>query len=97
MRVPRSNPKERSRVNAVNTRLSDGDGRKSMMVNPAACPHLVRDLEGVRVLEGGSGEIDKRSDPNLTHLSDGLGYYIAEVFPIDAADRVSAFEMDDLF
>jgi hypothetical protein len=41
------------------------------MVDPAAAPHVVRDLEGVRTLKGGSGEIDKKADPKLTHISDG--------------------------
>jgi hypothetical protein len=42
----------------------------------------VKDLEGVRLLKGGSGEIDKAADPDLTHISDGPGYYIAKEFPI---------------
>lgn len=97
MRVPRGNPKERTRVNAMNTRLLDGEGNIHMMVNSFTAPNIHRDLEGVRVLEGGSGEIDKRNDPKLSHASDALGYYIAEEFPIDKGDRVSSFEMDDLF
>jgi hypothetical protein len=43
---------------------------------------VVRDLEGVRTLEGGSGEIDKKVDPRLTHISDALGYYVDYRFPI---------------
>jgi hypothetical protein len=41
----------------------------------------VRDLEGVRLLVGGSGELDKRADPKLSHISDALGYYIQQQFP----------------
>ncbi len=74
--VKDSNPPERSRVNAVNTRTKSGDGTIRLYVDPAAAPHVVRDLEGVRTLEGGSGEIDKKIDPKLTHISDALGYYI---------------------
>lgn len=81
-RVPRANPTERSRINAVNTRLRSGDGTIRMMVDPVKAPNVVKDFEGVRLLEGGSGEIDKKSDPKLTHSSDGVGYYVVAEFPI---------------
>jgi len=81
MRVPPSNPSERSRINAMNTRLRSGSGAIHMMVDPVGAPQTVRDLEGVRLLAGGSGEIDKKYDPKLTHLTDGLGYYIVKEFP----------------
>lgn len=84
-RVKPSNPLERVRVNALNTRLRNGVKEIRLMVDAAKAPHMVSDLEGVRTLEGGSGELDKKTDPTLTHLSDGLGYYVAHQFPI--ADR----------
>jgi len=34
------------------------------------------------LLEGGSGEIDKKKTPKLTHLSDALGYYVEAEFPV---------------
>jgi hypothetical protein len=43
---------------------------------------VVRDLEGVALLADGSGELDKKSNPGLSHISDALGYYIAKEFPI---------------
>jgi hypothetical protein len=43
---------------------------------------LVRDFEGVRLVEGGSGEIDKKSDSKLSHLSDAIGYYLWREFPV---------------
>lgn len=81
-RVPNANPPERTRVNAVNTRLLSGSKEVRLMVNPATAPHVVSDLEGVRTIEGGSGELDKTSDPNLTHISDALGYYVVREHPI---------------
>jgi hypothetical protein len=81
-RVPEANPSERARINAMNSRLMAMDGTIRMMVDPSRAPHVVRDLEGVRLLEGGSGEIDKRRDPMLTHPTDGLGYYVVHEFPI---------------
>lgn len=83
MRVPRENPRERTRVNAVNTRLQNGAGEVRMMVDPARAPHLVKDFEGVRTIEGGSGEIEKDRDKTLTHISDAAGYYVVARFPID--------------
>jgi hypothetical protein len=81
--VPSHNPPERSRVNAVNTRFRSADGAIRAMVDPFTCPHLVEDLEGVRALKGGSGEIDKKIDPKLTHISDAFGYYLAKEFPVN--------------
>jgi hypothetical protein len=46
---------------------------------------MMNDLDGVRLLKGGAGEIDKKADPKLSHLSDGLGYLIHREFPL--ADR----------
>lgn len=81
-RVPLANPTERARINAVNTRLQSGDGEIHFMIDPAEAPMTVKDFEGVRLLAGGSGELDKKSDPKLTHLTDGVGYYIAHEWPI---------------
>ena len=57
-------------------------GEIRMMVDPVKAPHVVKDLEGVQLLEGGSGQIDKKVNPMLTHISDALGYYIVAEFPI---------------
>jgi hypothetical protein len=81
-RVPQSNPTERARINAVNTRLQAGSGEIRLMIDPNTAPMTVKDFEGVRLLAGGSGELDKKADPKLTHLTDGVGYYIAEEWPI---------------
>lgn len=82
MRVPRANPPERVRVNAVNSRIKSAAGDIRLYVDPVKAPHVVRDLEGVTLLKGGSGELDKKTDPNLSHISDALGYYVAAEFPI---------------
>jgi hypothetical protein len=80
-RVPKSNPSERARLNAMNTRICNAEGVRRLVVDPARAPYLVKDLEGVRLLEGGSGEIDKKADPKLTHSSDALGYYVVREHP----------------
>lgn len=82
-KVPTANPRERVRINAVNSRIKSAAGDIRLMVDPVKAPHVVRDLEGVQLLEGGSGEIDKKADPMLTHISDALGYYLVREFPIE--------------
>jgi len=80
-----SNPRERARVNAMNTRCRSGiNGQyaRRLIVDPTKAPNTVKDFEGVRMVEGGSGEIDKKHDKKLTHLTDALGYYITEEFPV---------------
>lgn len=94
-RVAKSNPKERSRVNAVNSRCKSMDGDIRLFVDPMNCPKTVDDFENVVVVEGGSGEIDKSADPTKTHLTDGIGYYIVFRWPtkttgIDPTNQVIA-------
>lgn len=81
--VPKHAPRERERVNAVNSRLQAADGTIRLMVDPSRAPHVVADFENVTVVRGGSGEIDKKANPKFTHLSDALGYYVHRCFPID--------------
>jgi hypothetical protein len=80
--VKSANPTERARINAMNTRCRSSDGMLRLLVDGKHAAHVVRDLEGVRTLAGGSGEIDKKIDPRLTHISDALGYYVEHKFPV---------------
>jgi len=82
VRVPTRNPAERSRVNAMNSRLKTADGMIGLLIDPIHCPNLVEDFESVTVLEGGSGEIDKKNDKTKTHLTDALGYFIHRRYPV---------------
>jgi len=72
-RLPSGNPKERVRINSMNSRLQSKSGAVRLMVDPVKAPHVVKDFEGVRLLEGGSGEIDKMYDMKLTHLCFAAG------------------------
>lgn len=80
--VPASNPPERARVNAVNSRLKSESGIIRLMVDSEYARHVIKDFEGVILLKGGSGEIDKKADLTLSHISDAIGYYIEARFPI---------------
>jgi len=82
IKVKSGNPPERSRINAVNSRLKNTNGEIRMMVDIKKAPHMVRDFEGVQLLKGGSGEIDKKVSPELTHISDAIGYMVNYEFPI---------------
>lgn len=85
-RVPKKAPYVRDRINAVNSRLKSTDGTVRFACDPVKAPNVVRDFEGVTLLQGGSGEIDKKGceAQGLTHLSDAIGYYISEQFPVNA-------------
>ena len=48
----------------MNSRLKSAAGDIRPMVDAVKAPHTVKDFEGVRLLEGGSGEIDKKADPH---------------------------------
>lgn len=79
--VKPANPRERARVNAVNSRLKSTSGDIRLMVDSKKAPHVVRDFEGVQLLKGGSGEIDKKATPDLTHITDAIGYYVEYCYP----------------
>lgn len=83
-RVAKKAPYVRDRINAVNSRLCSTDGTVRFAVDPSKAPNVVRDFEGVTLLQGGSGEVDKKGceRQGLTHLSDAIGYYIAEKYPV---------------
>lgn len=91
MRVPRENPPVRSRVNAVNTRLVAADGSVGMVIDGKDCPNMIRDLQGVAAND--AGEIVKEKDSPLTHISDAVGYYIAEKFPCGSSRALERAEI----
>ena len=79
--------KRTDQVNSMNSRLKSADDVVRMVIDPSKAPNLVKDLEGVRVVDGGSGEIDKKSDPKLTHMTDALGYYISKRHPVRVREQ----------
>ncbi len=91
--VKLANPAERARVNAMNSRICSADGTIRLMVDPLHAPHVAKDLEGVVGVKGGSGEIDKKSNRMLTHISDALGYYVERRFPVSELPSVSFSSM----
>ena len=76
--IPTENPHVRDRVNAVNTRCQTMDGASHLIVDPQ-CSKLIGDLEQVTFAD--NGDLDQKTNPLLTHISDALGYWIAWEWP----------------
>lgn len=75
-----ANPRQRDRLIAVNTRCRSMDGVIRLFIQ-RHCAKTINDMNCVQVLP--DGRIDKtQADTMLTHISDGLGYLIAYLFPI---------------
>ena len=89
---PLANPRERVRLNSLNSRCCSNDGVRLLRVDGAKCQNLVKDFEGVSCADDGS--LDKKKNVALSHLTDAIGYYVAECFPVDAGRRVKTTEMD---
>lgn len=80
--VTTTNPFEKDRVNSVNVKLRNAAGDIGILINPKTCSKLVNDLEQVKRDE--TGKIDKKTDRRITHISDGLGYCVYQVWPVDS-------------
>ncbi len=89
MHYATANPLVRDRVNCVNARLCNRLGEPRLFIDPK-CKGLIRDLEEVSWAVDSSGaaiyELDKR-DKERTHLSDALGYFVSQVFPLKTPER----------
>lgn len=82
-RVPSANPRERARVNAVNSRCKSLSNEIRLMVDPSECPYTIEDFEGTKILEGSNGRLDKSkkgANAKFTHITDGIGYYVHKCF-----------------
>ncbi len=78
------NPLVRDRVNCVNARLRNNHGESRLFLSPG-CKELIRDFEEVTWATGSTGaptrDLDKK-DRARTHLSDALGYFVSQIFPM---------------
>ena len=79
--VPSRNPAERDRVNSLNGMICNTKGERHVQVNPK-CKYTIRDLEQV-MFKKGTTQIDKLTNANLTHLTDGLGYRVDRNYSIN--------------
>jgi len=75
----KANPPVKDRLNALNRKLKDANGKISMTVDPK-CLYLIKDLEQCQ--RDKTGSLDKRSDDSLSHALDACSYLIAYKWPI---------------
>ena len=74
----RSHPSHRDRLNALNRKLKDANGKIGMTVDPS-CKFLIKDLELCQ--RDKHGGIDK-SVIELSHALDACSYLIEHRFPV---------------
>lgn len=74
----KNHPSHRDRLNSLNRKLKDANGKIKMTVDPK-CKYLIKDLEQVQ--RDRNGGIDK-SNIELTHSLDAATYMIEYKFPI---------------
>ncbi|MEM4380470.1 MAG: hypothetical protein QXL01_07315, partial [Thermoplasmatales archaeon] len=80
-RVPDSHPAVKDRVNAVNAALKNFNGEKKLFIHESMLK-TIKDFERV-VWKSNQSMIDK-TNPQLTHLSDAIGYCVSELMPVQS-------------
>lgn len=76
--VPSRNPLVKERVMSVNGLILNGEGRRTLRINLAKAPTLVKCLE--QQIYDANGQPDKSSD--VDHAPDALGYFLYARWPI---------------
>jgi hypothetical protein len=89
--IPGHNPHEKDRISAVNACCETMAGTHRLEIDPVNVG-LIADLE--QVIFGENGELDKKSNPMLTHHSDGLGYWLVRDFPVVSTIRAGGMSVD---
>jgi hypothetical protein len=85
-RTPKDHPPVKERINTVNAHFKAADGSVNMWVHPD-CKKLIFDLERVAWKEGQQVILDK-SNPELTHFSDAMGYPVVTLSPLTGVGDV---------
>lgn len=87
--TPEANPGIKDRVNTVNAKLKNAEGTVSMWFHPTGCPRAVRDMQRVVWKPSASGVLlDQMKDTDLTHSSDGIGYFVHALSPLKYDETV---------
>lgn len=79
------NPFVRDRVNNINRLLAQG-----RIVIDEKCRHTINDFEKVVWKDG---ELDQKTDPLLTHISDTVGYGAWQLFPMFPKSKNKTIQM----
>ncbi len=90
-----ANPRQRDRIAAVNTRCRATNGMIRYYVQ-RHCAKTINDLDRVQSLS--DGRLDKKqANSGLTHISDGLGYLIAYLFPVIGKKGFVGFSQENFY
>lgn len=93
--TPDSNPKVKDRVNTMNMKLKDAEGTPHFFYHPKRCPAFKKDMERVVWKQSGSDAVylDQTTNPELTHMSDAIGYPICALSPIKFHAKVPSLRI----
>lgn len=94
--TPASNPPVKDRINTFNSKLKSADGITRMWLNPTGCPRLKKDLERVvwkTSSNGTTATLDQTKDTTLTHSSDGVGYVLCALSPLQGVNDVGTLKL----
>lgn len=86
--TPDSNPSVKDRVNTFNAKCKAADGTVSMWWHPDRCKPLDRDVQRVVWKVGAEATLEQTKDRTLTHASDGVGYAVFALDPIQSTGSV---------
>ena len=78
LRVRNSHPMIRDRINAVNTKLKNGIGERTLFV-AKNCKTMLKSIER-QIYKEGTTVPDK--DNNYDHMNDALGYLVEYLYPV---------------
>jgi len=78
MRVRNAHPLIRDRINAVNTKLKNANGKRTLFI-ANNCKTMLKSIER-QIYKEGTSVPDK--DNNYDHMNDALGYLVEYLFPV---------------
>ena len=78
VRTRNTAPLVRNRINAVNSKLKNVNGKNSLFV-VKSCKNVIKSLER-QIYKEGTTQPDK--DSGFDHMNDALGYLVEYLFPL---------------
>lgn len=78
LRVRNAHPLIRDRINAVNTKLKNANGKRTLFI-AKNCKTMLKSIER-QIYKEGTSVPDK--DNNYDHMNDALGYLVEYLFPV---------------
>jgi len=90
--TPDVNPTVKDRVNYMNAKMRAADGKVHFWHHPR-CKALKRDLERVTWKDGATSTLDPGPKRELTHASDGVGYAVSALAPLQSRFQVGGLRV----